>query len=108
MAPIAPGDLWRASGVSAGYRILLGFVGCLAPEYHRGQDGEKEIEMSGIAGRRSRSDLQASVQAGTAVVASTGATPFDQIMLDGRHELRATSPPRLAPAMLGPALTSCF
>ena len=48
--------------------------------------------MSGTTGRRSRSDIEASVQAGTVVVASTGIGPFDQIMLDGRHELRADEP----------------
>ena len=48
--------------------------------------------MSGTTGRRSRSDIEASVQAGTVVVVSTGAGPFDQIMLDGRHELRADEP----------------
>jgi putative redox protein len=32
------------------------------------------------------------VTPGTVVVASTGAGPFDQIMLDGRHSLRADEP----------------
>jgi putative redox protein len=50
--------------------------------------------------RLCRSDLQASVQAGTVVVASVGTTPFDQIMFDGRHKLNCgpTSPSRLAAA----------
>src|SRR5262245_66585993 len=36
--------------------------------------------------------LQNSVTPGTVVVASTGAGPFDQIMLNGRHALRADEP----------------
>src|SRR5215470_10001681 len=36
--------------------------------------------------------LQNSVKPGTVVVASTGTGPFDQIMLNGRHELRADEP----------------
>jgi uncharacterized OsmC-like protein len=36
--------------------------------------------------------LQNSVKPGTVVVASTGAGPFDQIMLDGRHSVRADEP----------------
>ena len=36
--------------------------------------------------------LQSSVKPGTVVVASTGAGPFDQIMLDGRHSVRADEP----------------
>ena len=36
--------------------------------------------------------LQASVEAGTVVVASTGETPFAQVLLDGRHVLAADEP----------------
>ena len=42
--------------------------------------------------RRDASALQAMVTPGTIVVASTGAGPFDQIMLNGRHSLRADEP----------------
>jgi putative redox protein len=42
--------------------------------------------------RRDPRARQASMAAGTVVVASTGAGQFDQIMLDGRHTLRADEP----------------
>jgi putative redox protein len=48
--------------------------------------------MAGIATRRDSAALQALVTPGTVVVASTGAGPFDQIMLDGHHSLRADEP----------------
>ena len=41
-------------------------------------------------------------QAGTVVVASTGAGPFDQIMLDGRHSLRADEPATAGGSDAGP------
>jgi hypothetical protein len=56
--------------------------------------------MSSATTRRDPRELQASVPAGTVIVASTGAGPFDQIMLDGRHTLQA--------AIAGPVPTSCF
>ena len=42
--------------------------------------------------RRDPRALQASMSAGTVVVASTGAGQFEQIMLDGRHTLYADEP----------------
>ena len=46
--------------------------------------------------------LQNSVKPGTVVVASTGAGPFDQIMLDGRHIVRADEPASAGGADGGP------
>ena len=48
--------------------------------------------MANTTARRDAAALQAMVTPGTIVVASTGAGPFDQIMLDGRHSLRADEP----------------
>jgi len=42
--------------------------------------------------RLDQAALQNSVKPGTIVVASTGAGAFDQIMLDGRHAVRADEP----------------
>ncbi len=46
--------------------------------------------------------LQNSVKAGTVVVASTGAGPFDQLMLDGRHSLHADEPATAGGSDSGP------
>jgi putative redox protein len=48
--------------------------------------------MTSATTRRDPDELQASVPVGTVIVASTGAGPFDQIMLDGRHTLQADEP----------------
>jgi putative redox protein len=48
--------------------------------------------MADATTRREQSDLQASVSPGTVVVASTGAGAFEQMLLDGRHALRADEP----------------
>ena len=48
--------------------------------------------MTSATTRRDPGELQASVPAGTVIVASTGAGPFEQIMLDGRHTLHADEP----------------
>src|SRR5216683_5534016 len=53
---------------------------------------KREIDMSSVTTRRDPRELQASVPAGTVIVASTGAGLFDQIMLDGRHTLQADEP----------------
>jgi putative redox protein len=42
--------------------------------------------------QRNPQALQASLTAGTVIVASTDAGPFEQIMLDGRHTLQADEP----------------
>jgi uncharacterized OsmC-like protein len=52
--------------------------------------------------RLDRTALQNSVKPGTVVVASTGAGPFDQIMLDGRHMVRADEPASAGGADGGP------
>jgi putative redox protein len=46
--------------------------------------------------------LQNSVKPGTVVVASTGAGPFDQIMLNGRHALKADEPATVGGSDGGP------
>ena len=48
--------------------------------------------MDGTTTRRDARTLQASMPAGTVIVASTGAGTFDQVMLDGRHTLQADEP----------------
>ena len=48
--------------------------------------------MTSATTRRDPGELQASLPAGTVIVASTGAGPFEQIMLDGRHTLQADEP----------------
>ena len=48
--------------------------------------------MASATTRRDAGELQASVPAGTVIVASTAAGPFDQVMLDGRHTLHADEP----------------
>jgi putative redox protein len=48
--------------------------------------------MTSATTRRDPSVLQAAVPAGTVIVASTGAGPFEQVLLDGRHTLHADEP----------------
>ena len=48
--------------------------------------------MTVVSGRYDAAALQAMVVPGNVVVASTGTSPFDQIMLNGRHSLRADEP----------------
>ena len=48
--------------------------------------------MTDATSRRDASALQASVTAGTVVVASTGVGAFQQLLLDGRHSLLADEP----------------
>ena len=48
--------------------------------------------MKSKAIRRDPQALQALLTAGTVIVASTDAGPFEQIMLDGRHTLQADEP----------------
>ena len=52
--------------------------------------------------RRDARALQASMSAGTVVVASTGAGHFEQIMLDGRHTLHADEPVSVGGGDTGP------
>jgi putative redox protein len=44
------------------------------------------------AKRHDVSELRASMEKGTVLVAATGAGPFEQVMLDGRHQLTADEP----------------
>ena len=48
--------------------------------------------MTTVTSRREAHDLQASVSEGTVVVASAGTGPFEQVLLDGRHALKADEP----------------
>ncbi len=58
--------------------------------------------MANITVRRDAAALQALVVPGNVVVASTGLGPFDQIMLNGRHSLRADEPVSAGGADAGP------
>ena len=53
--------------------------------------------------RRDPRTLQASVTAGTVIVASTGAGPFEQILLNGRHSLYADEPVATGGGDAGPS-----
>src|SRR5215510_13507494 len=59
--------------------------------------------MNGATTRRDSSDLQASAGAGTVIVASTGAGPLEQVMLDGRHFLYADEPAASGGGDAGPS-----
>jgi putative redox protein len=52
--------------------------------------------------RRDARALQASMSAGTVVVASTGGGQFEQVMLDGRHTLQADEPVSVGGGDTGP------
>jgi putative redox protein len=52
--------------------------------------------------RRDPSSLQASITPGTVVVASTGAGPLEQVLLDGRHRLTADEPQAAGGGDAGP------
>ena len=58
--------------------------------------------MTATSGRRDAAALQAMVVPGNVIVASTGLGPFDQIMLNGRHSLRADEPVSAGGADAGP------
>ncbi len=58
--------------------------------------------MASTQTRRDASSLQASVSPGTVVVASTGAGPYEQVMLDGRHSLTADEPKAVGGGDAGP------
>jgi putative redox protein len=58
--------------------------------------------MTGTSSRRDAATLQALVRTGSVVVASTGAGPLDQILLDGRHSLRADEPVSAGGSDAGP------
>jgi putative redox protein len=48
--------------------------------------------MKGIMSETERHRLQSSIAPGSVIVADTGNSPFEQILLDGRHVLRADEP----------------
>jgi putative redox protein len=58
--------------------------------------------MANITTRRDAAALQAMVTPGNVIVASTGLGPFDQILLNGRHSLRADEPVSSGGADAGP------
>ena len=58
--------------------------------------------MAETATRRDSSALQALATGGTVVVASTGAGAFEQVMLDGRHQLTADEPASAGGGDAGP------
>jgi putative redox protein len=59
--------------------------------------------MDNKTSRRDMAALQASVTAGMVVVASIGAGPFEQIMLDGRHTIQADEPVAAGGGDAGPS-----
>ena len=48
--------------------------------------------MDSTAAKHDLEALQGSVSSGSVIVASTGTGPFEQILLDGRHAMRADEP----------------
>jgi putative redox protein len=52
----------------------------------------EEITMNATVEMRDPSTLQASVPPGSVIAVSTGAGPFQQALLDGRHSLHADEP----------------
>jgi putative redox protein len=61
-----------------------------------------EDDMSRTGARQDLQTLGQSVPAGSVVVASTGTGPFEQILLDGRHALRADEPAAVGGGDAGP------
>jgi putative redox protein len=59
--------------------------------------------MSGTVARRDAQALQQSIVPGSVIVASTGIGPFEQILLDGRHTLRADEPVAVGGGDVGPS-----
>jgi putative redox protein len=59
--------------------------------------------MSGTAARRDTQALQQSIVPGSVIVASTAMGPFEQILLDGRHTLRADEPVAVGGGDVGPS-----
>jgi putative redox protein len=61
------------------------------------------MTMNGSAGKQDPQTLQKSIVPGSVVVASTGAGPFEQILLDGRHSLHADEPVAAGGGDAGPS-----
>jgi putative redox protein len=58
--------------------------------------------MDRTAAKHDLQTLQESVPSGSVIVASTGMGPFEQILLDGRHALRADEPVAVGGGDAGP------
>jgi putative redox protein len=58
--------------------------------------------MDNTAARQDAQTLQQSIVPGSVIVASTGMGPFEQILLDGRHTLRADEPVAVGGGDVGP------
>jgi putative redox protein len=58
--------------------------------------------MSSAAGRQDPQTLQAAVVPGSVIVASTGTGLYEQVLLDGRHALRADEPVAVGGGDAGP------
>ena len=59
--------------------------------------------MDSMAARQDAQTLQRSIVPGSVIVASTGMGPFEQILLDGRHTLRADEPVAVGGGDVGPS-----
>ena len=59
--------------------------------------------MNGTAAKQDPQTLRKSIVPGSVVVASTGAGPFEQILLDGRHSLHADEPVAAGGGDAGPS-----
>jgi putative redox protein len=59
--------------------------------------------MDNTAARQDAQALQQSIVPGSVIVASTGKGPFEQILLDGRHTLRADEPVAVGGGDVGPS-----
>jgi len=71
-----------------------------ASSAHR--DSLMENNMDRTAAKHDLQTLQESVPSGSVIVASTGMGPFEQILLDGRHALRADEPVAVGGGDAGP------
>ena len=58
--------------------------------------------MDSTAARQDAQTLQRSIVPGSVIVASTGMGPFEQVLLDGRHTLRADEPITVGGGDVGP------
>src|SRR5215475_6313383 len=59
--------------------------------------------MNPTAGRQDAETLQRSIVPGSIIVASTGTGPFEQVLLNGRHALRADEPAAIGGGDVGPS-----
>jgi putative redox protein len=59
--------------------------------------------MNRTSARRDAQTLQQSIVPGTVIVASTGTGPYEQVLLNGRHALRADEPVAVGGGDAGPS-----